>query len=268
MKSDLPPTFAEKDLKVPMLLKQARRELKKDTETNTQLVKHVLQQFQQVRELVRTTVLITSTLDLDAVLEEVMDTVVDMTGAERAYLMLYDEEKKLQPRAARNWDRETLSTQDIGMSQSVINQALETNTPIITTNAQTDERFSDKASIMVQQLRSIVCIPLSLGGKSVGVLYADNRFQKGVFQEENIPILTAFGTQAAIAITNAQIFGEVKTNLEEAQRMIKELQIEVDEDKVGRQVTEITETSYFKELAEAARSLRERSQRQEPEEDD
>jgi GAF domain-containing protein len=122
-----------------------------------------------------------------------------------------------------------------------------------------DERFGDKASIVVQNLRSIICIPLLLGGNVVGVLYADNRFRKEVFQYENVPILTAFGTQAAIAITNAKLFGQVKENLEEAERVIRELRIEVDQGRVSSQVDEITGTDYFKVLAETANKLRARS---------
>jgi GAF domain-containing protein len=45
------------------------------------------------------------------------------------------------------------------------------------------------------------------------VLYADNRFHKGIFKPEMLQLLTAFGTQAAIAIDNARRYGDVREGL-------------------------------------------------------
>lgn len=250
--------FSSKGLKPSIHLTQAQEKMRKRITEALDTGKRVANQLEQLNGLVHVTALITSTLESSQVIEDVMDTVVTLTGAERAYLMLYNNEKDLEVRAARNWDQESLGENEIGLSQSVVNAAIESQEPIITTNAQADERFSGKESIVIQKLRSIICLPLSLGGKLVGVLYADNRYEKALFSENLVPILTAFGTQAAIAITNAHMFGMVKQDLAVAQKMIHQLQIEIDKDRVDQQVEEITETSYFKELAEAARALRDR----------
>lgn len=217
--------------------------------------------LEQLNEMVRTTALVTSTLDIDEVLDEVMDTIVALVGAERVYLMLYSDEGEFELRAARNWDNETLSEGDIGLSQSIVNAAIENNQPIITTNAQQDTRFAGQDSIMMQKLRSIICVPLSLAGKVMGVLYADNRYRLGAFDDDMAPVLAAFGTQAAIAIMNAQVFTQVKTNLDKAQEVIRELQIQIDTDRRDQQVEEITETGFFKELTEAAQEMRRRQKR-------
>ncbi len=221
------------------------------------------QQLQRFEELVRISALLTSSLELSDVLEDVMDTVVSLTGAERAYLMLYDEDGELTVRAARNWNQQTINESEVGLSQSVVDAAVSERRPILTTNAQADTRFMDQESIVMQKLRSILCIPAILGDKPVGVLYADNRLKKGVFTEEIIPILTAFGNQVAIAIANAQLHGKVQDDLQQAKMQIKELQINVDANKVEREVTQITETPYFKELAEAAKQMRSRQRQQE-----
>ncbi len=251
--------FSDRGLKPTPHLQQAQESLKKHLTEVQSASDRVTTRLQQMRELIRTSALITSKLELEDVLEEVMDTVIQLTGAERAYLMLYDQQQELQIRAARNWDQKSLSKDEVGLSRTVIEDALATKEAVITDNAQADKRFENKASIVVQNLRSIICIPLLLGGNVVGVLYADNRFRKEVFQQENVPILTAFGTQAAIAITNAKLFGQVKENLEEAERVIRELRIEVDQGRVSSQVDEITGTDYFKVLAETASELRARS---------
>jgi GAF domain-containing protein len=102
-----------------------------------------------------------------------------------------------------------------------------------------------------------VCIPLSLRGQVVGVLYADNRIEQGIFSNDDVPLLTAFGTQAAIAIENARQFGRVKNDLREAQRELQSLKIQIDRQKVEQQVSEITESEYFDRLSKAARDIRE-----------
>ena len=216
-------------------------------------------QLEQLEELMRTFTLITSTLELDSVLEEVMDTVIRLTGAERAYLMLSDKEtSELEIAVARNWGKENIADDDAVFSRSVVSEALKENKAILTTNAQSDDRFQNVKSVVNNQLRSILCIPLTLQGREIGALYADNRIAQDVFRAEQIPLLTAFGTQAAIAIENAQRFGEVKSNLDKALTEIQSLQIEIDRSRVDKQVSEITESDYFQRLTSSARNLRQR----------
>ena len=205
-----------------------------------------------MEELLRTFSLITSSLELDRVLEEVMDTVIRLTGAERAYLMLSNKDtNELELAVARNWDRENIADTDGVFSSSIVNQALKEGQAILTTNAQADDRFQNVKSIVNNQLRSILCIPLTLQGRVIGALYADNRITQDVFRHEQIPLLTAFGTQAAIAIENARQFGAVKNDLDKALTELQSLQIEIDRTRVDKQVSQITESDYFQRLSSA-----------------
>jgi GAF domain-containing protein len=212
---------------------------------------------EQMDDLVRKFALISSTLELDQVLDEVMDTVIKLTGAERAYLMLRDKKTgELDLAVARNWDRESLSEAEAGFSRSVVNRALHEGQPILTTNAATDDRFQNVQSVVNNQLRSILCIPLIIHGEAVGVLYADNRITQDIFRSDEIPLLTVFGTQAAIAIENARLYGQVKDDLNKALNELQSLQIQIDQGKLERQVSEITDTDYFQKLAASARLMR------------
>jgi GAF domain-containing protein len=216
-------------------------------------------QLEQLEELLRTFTLITSSLELDRVLEEVMDTVIRLTGAERAFLVLINKEtNELEIAVARNWDRENIADNDAVISRSVVNQALKEEQAILTTNAQADDRFQNAKSIVNNQLRSILCIPLTLQGRGIGALYADNRITQDVFRHEQIPLLSAFGTQAAIAIENARRFGEVKSDLDRALTELQSLQIEIDRTRVEKQVSQITESDYFQRLSIQARDMRRR----------
>lgn len=237
-------------------------EVKAKTQSDLELTKReaqkTVERLEQLQALARTSALITSSLELDEVLESVMDTIVELTGAERAYLMLHQENSQPTIRAARNWDRETIGKSDAQFSSSIVKAAIDQGEAIITDNAQTDDRFGGTASILAQQVRSILCIPLTLHGRLVGVLYADNRFHMGVFKEEMLPILTAFGNQAAIAIDNARAFGTVKEGLAEARREIRILRIAIDDAKRQQDVNRIVASDAFRELRARAKAIRER----------
>ncbi|HEX3050741.1 MAG TPA: GAF domain-containing protein [Aggregatilineaceae bacterium] len=238
------------------------QEIQQDLNAAEKNSRVVIDHSQQLQNLVRTFALITSSLELDQVLAEVMDTVIQLTGAERAYLMLRSPKSdELTIRAARNWDKETLSEQDVVFSRSIVATAVEQMEPIITTNALGDSRFQQSESIVEHGLRSILCIPLALHKRTVGVLYADNRIEQGIFKQTSIPLLTAFGTQAAIAIENARQYGQVKDDLREAQRELAHLQIQLDQHQIERQVSEITESEYFQKLTSAARGMRDAHRR-------
>jgi GAF domain-containing protein len=171
---------------------------------------------------------------------------------------LQQEDSGHKIRAARNWDRENIGESDAQCSRSIVNAAIEEGKAIITDNAQTDSRFGGMESILAQQVRSILCIPLTLHGRLVGVLYADNRFHMGVFREEMLPILTAFGNQAAIAIDNARAFGTVKEGLAEAKREINLLRIAIDDSKSQRDVNRIIGSDAFQDLRARAQAIRSR----------
>lgn len=215
------------------------------------------QQMANLQGLVRTSALITSSLELDRVLEDIIDTIIALTGAERAYLMLRDGQSgQLTLRAARNWDQETLSEREAVFSRGVIDEALNKRQPIVTLNAQEDERFAARQSVSANQLRSILCIPLILQDEIIGVLYTDNRAQRGLFDDATVPLMAAFANQAAIAIVNARRFQTIKADLHSAQQEVQRLRIQIDQQKLDAQVSEIVESDYFKHLEARADDMR------------
>ncbi len=164
----------------------------------------------QLHALSEVGAVINSTLDLPQVLNSVMDNVIELTGAERGYLVLRDEDTgKLEFRVARNLDRETLQKQSFEVSQTIVNEVAESGEPLVTTNAQADPRFQAQESIVSYSLRSILCVPLRAKGQVIGVMYADNRIKSGIFGERERDLLTTFANQAAVAIDNARLFERV-----------------------------------------------------------
>jgi len=154
-----------------------------------------------------------SSLDLQTVLDQVMDSIIQLTGAERGFLMLRDDDGGLEVKAARNLDQQTLTSDNFKFSRTVTNQVLDTGLPLLTTNAAEDPRFAGQASIVAQSLRSIMATPLRARGNVIGVVYVDSRAMSALFRQEDLEALDAFSGQAAVALDNAILFNATDREL-------------------------------------------------------
>jgi len=162
---------------------------------------------------------INSSLGLSRVLEEVMDTLIELMRAERGFLMLRESNEELSVRIARGLAHVNLEEETFKLSRTIVRRVVESGEPILTTNAKEDPRFEGQLSVAAFQLRSILCAPLKIKEKLIGVLYVDNRARAGIFQEPDLGLITAFADQAAVAIHNARLFDDLQIKnreLEEA----------------------------------------------------
>jgi adenylate cyclase len=173
----------------------------------------------ELRALVHISRAINSTLDLATVLNGVMDHIIELTGAERSFLMLMDETGQLEFKVARNLDRETIAGSSFDISRTIAYTVAREGQPVVTTNAQADPRFSSQESVIGYNLRSILCVPLRFREQVTGVIYADNRIRAGLFGDSDRDLLAALADQAAIAIENARLFEQVKLQLEQITEM-------------------------------------------------
>jgi PAS domain-containing protein len=144
-----------------------------------------------------------------------MDTIVRLMGAERGFLMLRDERGEMAIRIARNWEQESINSNEFAISRTVVQRVIDGGEAVLTTNAREDPRFGGQESIIAFNLRSILCVPLSAKSELIGVIYTDNRIRTGIFSESDRDLLLSFANQAAVAIENARLFSSLKRTLEE-----------------------------------------------------
>lgn len=160
-----------------------------------------------------------TSLDLDEVLNQAMDAAIELTRAERGFLILIDPDtQKLTIRAARNFERETLTQEEsergsTSINHSTIRTTLEQGEGLISTNAQEDPHFANKESLVRHDLRSIMCTPLCWCGMVIGAIYVDNRMRRRKFTPPDLELLGTFATQAAAAIANARLYTQLDQNL-------------------------------------------------------
>jgi len=153
---------------------------------------------------------INSSLGLKQVLEEVMDRLIALMGAERGFLMLREPSGELNVRIARGIDREDLNKEAFAVSNTIVHRVTETGEAILTTNAQNDPRFGGQDSVAAYHLLSILCAPLKIKDDLIGVIYVDNRAHSGIFRTGDLGLISAFANQAAVAIDNASLFDDLQ----------------------------------------------------------
>lgn len=181
-------------------------------------------ELQQLRRLAETSALINSAQETDEVLNQVMDTVIHLTQAERGYIVLRNRQTdELEFKVARGLTAsESESSQKI-VSWSVINSVAESGEPILTDNASADASINNSDSIVGFALRSILAVPLKVRGDVIGVAYCDNRIMQGLFKQQELELLTGFGQQAAVAIENARLFEDIRAQLAEIEEIQTQL---------------------------------------------
>jgi transcriptional regulator with GAF, ATPase, and Fis domain len=166
---------------------------------------------------------LSSTLDVPAILELAMDSAIELTSAERGFVILSAASgarprRGLEVAVARNLDKERLGKSRLKFSQDIAQRVLRSGDPVLSVDASSDPRFESSVSIHAMQLRSVVCVPIRAHERVLGALYLDHRFQQGRFREADLVVLSAFADQVAIALHNGQLWAELQQRTEELER--------------------------------------------------
>lgn len=152
-----------------------------------------------------------------SILDEILDDAISITDAERGFV-IYSESQDLDVRSSRNMEGETLKAEEGKFSHTIAQEVMRRGESIVIFDAQKDSRFSEAASVLSLKVRSVLCVPLSLGSKTVGLIYLDNRFREGVFQKEHLPILEALADQSSLALEHARLHQENLNKIEELKK--------------------------------------------------
>ena len=165
--------------------------------------------YQKLLEVTRYITAITEPAEL---FQRLIDSAVEMTGAERGYLLLMGDSLNddlplggLRPVAACRMIKEELIAESFRASRTAIVKAVSEGARAYWTGGITGEIRSQ--SMEVYGLRSIMCEPLKLHDQVLGVLYLDSSISRQ-FSKDHSEILPSFAAQAAICVENIRLFDE------------------------------------------------------------
>jgi transcriptional regulator with GAF, ATPase, and Fis domain/serine/threonine protein kinase len=164
----------------------------------------------RLKRFVRLSKRLNSELRLPRLLETVLDTIIELTDAERGFVLLRDVQGALVVRAARNMDQTSIEGESLAFSRSIAEKVANSGSPIITVDASDDARFRQALSVSDLQLRSVVAVPLTLKGQVEGTIYVDNRLRQGAFGDSDVATLLDFAELAALAVGNARLVSDLQ----------------------------------------------------------
>ena len=172
----------------------------------------------QLRRLVELSVILNSTLDLDALLQLITATATELLDCEAASILLYDEkDKRLFFAAATGSDPEELAKIPVPIENSLAGTIFRTSQHIIINNAEQDPRHYSLVSDHIQfNVKTLLGVPMPIKDRTVGVLEALNK-REGVFDEHDASVLAVTAAHAAIAINNARLLRATQKALQKVQ---------------------------------------------------
>lgn len=173
-----------------------------------------------------------SELDLDILLAKVLDISLDLTGAERALLMLR-EGADLAPRAARSRHQD-LNVQEFRASSTVIQKVLKERQAYYVPAVSDEKELVDKESVKSLSLKSALCVPLrssrlaNANEDIIGLIYLDSAALIHPLGQEHLQLMQSLANHVAISIENARMFLELASKNSEIAGLNAQLQQAVE----------------------------------------
>lgn len=162
-----------------------------------------------------------SMLDLDTLLQEIIAVATELTDSEAASILLYNQEsQELRFEAALGVHRDELIDVKVPIETSAAGWIFTHNEPLMISDARYDERIYRQVDKLLRfETRSLLGVPLTVRQQPIGVLEAVNKTNQGDYTEEDMTILEMLAAQAAVAIGNAQLMGQLQEANQELKRL-------------------------------------------------
>ena len=214
----------DKALRESRLQKERDQLVEQLMESNSQLQRRA----QELNVLYGVGKSVSSSLDLEEVLQRVVEAAVYVVGAEEGSLMLLDEDRgELYIRASKNLDSKARSMRK-RVTDSLAGQVLQTKRAIA---IGADSQWKRTHTALL--VKSLIYVPLILQNKPIGVLGVTNQIKDSSFDSNDTRALSALGGYATIAINNANMYNTMareRTVLSEVVEQFEDAVIVVDED--------------------------------------
>ncbi len=145
-----------------------------------------------------------------ALLEDVLDEALFLTGAERGFILLTEEGSVPRVAAVRGAD----ASATLRISRTVADRVLRSGELLAVADIVGREELSSRRSILDLGLRSVLCAPIRFGGRQLGILYVDSRRVGSLLSERDLGLLSAFAALAGSALENARLIDDLRRKSE------------------------------------------------------
>ncbi len=174
-----------------------------------------------VQLLIQTIVSAASSTDLGSFLVPAVDNVVEIAEAERGVLFMKEGAGELLPVVARDGKRKPL-VELVGLSRSIPQQVYDTRRAIFLLDTEGEKEPVQSQSVSIYHLRTVMCAPLRVGEKVLGVLYVDNHAKTREYSATDLAIFEAVASYLALTIENMRAAQEARRKEDDRRKTLEQ----------------------------------------------
>lgn len=188
-------TFHDLRLRLPA-------EIQSEVDSTEAIIKSRMRELSAVLEV---SFALSSITNFQRLLEYTIDMALQVTGAERGGLILFNEQRQMFEMAVLRRLGTGEIEQDMKTSGSLIRRCFQTGETMVIRDTSTDPSVAGNQSIVLNKILSLAVTPLKIQSVIIGVLYLDNRLSANTFTDRVQELLRVFAAQASLAIHNSRL---------------------------------------------------------------
>ena len=195
----------------------------KELESWQTLVQKESAKEEQLRTLTKLSAILNSTLDPKEVQKRAMEAATELMNAQVGSLLLVDEKNnELYFEVALGEKGAQVKAIRLKIGEGIAGWVAQHGEPLIVEDVQKDPRFAkkaDKKSSFVT--RNMICVPVRIKDKTIGVLQAINK-EEGAFAQEHLELFQMLANQVGIAVENARLMEDLRQTFYETAEALAE----------------------------------------------
>ncbi|MEM6252365.1 MAG: AAA family ATPase [Cyanobacteria bacterium P01_D01_bin.156] len=168
---------------------------------------------------------ISQEIEFGKLLTTLMNLVIANAGAQVGHLLLYQNNQwTVVVEATPNQvNRIDISLEHyLGLPKRLVYSVIRTQEKAVFEFLSADEQFVADPYILTQKPKSVLCIPVKLQNKTIGVLYLENNLMVGAFTDERVEVLQFLASQAAISIENARLYQQAENYSQKLEKEVEQ----------------------------------------------
>ncbi|HEX5887565.1 MAG TPA: sigma 54-interacting transcriptional regulator [Pyrinomonadaceae bacterium] len=181
----------------------------------------VYQMERNLGALMKVSTAINAIRGLDALLERLLELLFEVVPAQRGAILLTSGES-FDNGFVFGLDRKQGKNQPVNVSRTIVQQVIRDGVAVLASDAAAQPRLATE-SFIETRAHSVMCVPLVMIDRKLGVLYLDTTVSRDLFNKDHLQLVTAIAGIAAVAIENARHFEWLE---KENERLLADVNIE------------------------------------------
>jgi transcriptional regulator with GAF, ATPase, and Fis domain len=159
--------------------------------------------------------------DLESLQWQLLGLIFDVVGAERGAILLFESPEEFTSVVA--WDRARGPGHPVQVSRTIVQRVARERIGLVVHDVFSDEVFSQVSTLTKSHICSVLCVPITVADRVLGVIYLDSQHPSDQFDEGRLQVIAAVADIAALAVDNVR-------HLEQLQKENQQLRAEINLD--------------------------------------